>query len=277
MSFTKGSINEVKNLIQTVKRDTTEISNLLQNKVQTNVIDQLANSLFTEEGYNYIKGFASNLEELSSELAIGANETIENIAQAYDSWLRRAKNSDDEDEAEAAKSMSSIFFNSSSSSKWTIAKTKEVQSISYKYTTGGDSREYSYLSSRETKITLNTSDVYPVTQDSEMKTGADTDALENIIENISLLKEDIKTKIHDYQNSLRGSASGIGSESNMTSAVEGYYSNMISSIDGIFDYLSSGKDNSTGMSTKIKELIEKYKSITKDVSDQLEQEASEII
>ena len=277
MSYKKQDLNSVKNIIHSIRNDSKELSKKLEKKIQDEVINVLANSLFTEEGYNYITGFAANMEDLSNEIAIGANDTINSVTKAYDQWLRSAKNSDNEEEAENASSMWYINFQPSEETKWTVPKNTSVKELTYKYSSGGDSREYSYLSSNETKIKINTSEVYPVTQDNAMATGADTDGLETVINSIELIKEDIKSTIHSYQNDIKSQASSIDRSSNITNATGSYYDNMLKSFDGIFDYLSDGKDSSTGMKKKLLEIIEKYKyTIPGKVARDLNEETEEL-
>lgn len=260
MGYTRYSLDSTKNLIYKVKQYTREISKNMEREIQSKIINPLISGWYSEEGVIYVKGIEANFTAITSELAVAANEVIKSITDSYDNWLRRAKRSSDEEEAEVASRYWYISFNPSNQTKTStpISVDKDNKAISYRYTSGGDRREFGYLRSEEIKIKLDTTGLTASKTGGEIEIGIDSNKIDEVISNISSIFNGYETTISSYQNQLSNSAYYMGYESGMSRAVSEYYNKMVKILNRLKNYMSTGTDGCTGVSTKLYDVEERY-------------------
>jgi len=265
MAFTGANLSEVKNLITKVKSDGINLSKDLEYLIQNFIIDKVKVCWYAEEGVKYFKIFKEQVDASSCEIAVKINDVIKQIVLAYDTWLRETKGSANEEEASIANSMYYIYFEPDLTYKTTDS------GYPYKYTTGGDSREYSYLSSTDTKFNLNIDEIYAVSQDGTESIGIDEAGLNDVITYINTIKESIKEKIYNYQSNLDSSAALMDNESRQSQAVSNFYKSVMSGIDAMFENITS-TENKDSLINKLNEVIERYNS---DLSNEVVNEIEE--
>ena len=279
MAYTHRSLERTKNLIYNVKRYSKDISKSIEKEIQSKVINPLAESWYTEEGVVYVKGLKENLESLSCEIAANANDVIKSITSAYDYWLSKAKRSDDEEEAEIASHYWYISFEPNTQVKTTspISVDKDNRMLQYRYTSGGERREFGYQSSSETKFNLTIDSLASTDRSGDEEMGIKKEKFENVISNIDSLLINIDSTINSYQNALSNTAYSMGYESGMSRAVSNFDTKMKNSSDKIRDYIKTGLYGSKSVPAKVQEVIDRYgETIVREVTEDIDQLISEL-
>ena len=279
MSFTHRSLERTKNLMYNVKKYSKNISNDIEKEIQAKVITPLAESWYTEEGVVYVKGLKENLEALSCEIAANANDVIKSIASAYDNWLYKAKHSSDEEEAEIAGEYWYIKFEPSTQVKSSspIGIDKDNRTLQYRYSNGGERREFGYQNSSETKFDLDISSLSSTDKSGDSEIGIKRTKFEDILSNLESLMNNIESTIVSDQSSLTNTAYSMGYESGMSRAVSNFETKMKESASKIKNYVKTGLYGSKSVSSKINEVIERYgETIVRDVSDNIDELINEL-
>ncbi|MGN1371403.1 MAG: hypothetical protein ACI4XM_03925 [Candidatus Coprovivens sp.] len=255
MAFNETSINKVKNIVSSMKTDVIQLAKDLEKKLQEEVIYYISEGWFAGEAVLYMKYFDEDIKAMSHEMAVDINDQISRMMYGYDKWLEKARKSEDPEEAEIANSMYKVHFSPSYDTKLT-----ENTNMNYKYTSGADRREYSYMSSESTKIKLNLDNIRAVNHADEGDIGINSDNIVTAKENISLIKKQIEENISSYQQKYNNLAYSID-DYNLRSIIEGYTFYINKSIKKIFEYMEISANNKVCLSKKIDEIKYKYENV----------------
>jgi len=288
MTITAGtSLQEVKTLIETVKTDAGSAKEAIQTKLQTGIIDALKENWYSEEAVYFMNSFGSTVYALTSEMAVQLNTVIYNIAGAYDYWVKSTAGQEvSEGDYDAAVDGGA----STIQAEPDIQEGKSVSgaggflepptsgdgssdtAATYSETAGGDGRNsaYSYISSEDTRVTLDVSGILPQSANEEV--GINLEVAQTVSGNLSSIKEDIAGELTNLQQALNASAALIDSQEVQAAAIGTFYEATMNQVNKMFEFLTEGEYS---LATSINKAVEKYgTTITTNISTDLESAAS---